>query len=526
MLRFIVLLPVLPLICLLAGSLLPSRIANQFACTTRRLVVLLAGVQLLVAVTLATLWFAGGASPVDLVLLKIGAAQVPLISLYFDGATALMLLLVSLVGWIICRYSVRYLDGDPDQGRYFRWTAVTIGAVSLMVLAGNLLQFAIAWAMTSWGLHHLLQHFPNRPEARRAAWTKFTVSRFGDLFLLAAVVLTYQSFRTWEFADIFAALQSGDTPTAATAAIGWFLVIGAAIKSAQFPFHTWLPLSLETPTPVSALMHAGIVNAGGYLMIRTSPLLAATPAALTSLAVVGAITVFFGSVVMLTQSSIKRSLAYSTVAQMGFMMLQCGLGAFSAAMLHIIAHSLYKAHEFLGSGSVLAQQTSTRVPAARSKQTPRRSWPILAGAVGTAMLCYTVVVLISSFALINKSGGIVLGSIICLALSHWIWLAFMTGQRRFQAAGVAVGGLLVALYAAGLALVDLIVPSTFVAFTPAATWIVGGLVVLSFGSLLCLQVLLRQPRRPRWLDAFYVHAANGFYLDTVTRRIFPSVVSS
>ena len=287
------------------------------------------------------------------------------IGMYFDGATGLMLMLVSFVGLVVCRFSIRYLDGEAMQGRYFRWIGFTVGAVSLMVVAGNLLLFFVAWVATSFGLHQLLLHYGHRVAAHRAAWTKFAISRLGDAFLIGALVLTFNMFGTFELSELFSQVNdvvSTSQITGGHAAIGWLLVLGALTKSAQFPFHTWLPDTMETPTPVSALMHAGIVNAGGYLIIRMSPLVALAPSALMTLAVVGAFTACFAGVVMMTQPSIKRALAYSTIAQMGFMMLQCGLGAFAAAMLHILAHSLYKAHAFLSSGSVIAQSDGNGRP--------------------------------------------------------------------------------------------------------------------------------------------------------------------
>ncbi len=355
----------LPVACLWAAGFLPSRWANRHATLMRRLVTGLAGLQCLAALGYAVVFLGSGSGVQhDHLWGKYGGAfDAPLAaSLYYDGATSLMFLLVSFVGWIICRYSVRYLDGEATQGRYFRWTAFTIGSVSWMILAGNLLMFFAAWVATSLGLHQLLLHYGQRPAARCAAWTKFAISRLGDLALLGALVLTYTAFRTFDFAELFAAVDgssgAGALPHPTAHWIGWLLVLGAVTKSAQLPFHSWLPQTMETPTPVSALMHAGIVNAGGYLVIRTSPLISLTPSALICLAAVGAATACFASVVMLTQTSIKRSLAYSTIAQMGFMMLQCGLGAFSAAMLHILAHSLYKAHAFLGSGGVLTHRAA------------------------------------------------------------------------------------------------------------------------------------------------------------------------
>jgi NAD(P)H-quinone oxidoreductase subunit 5 len=274
------------------------------------------------------------------------------LGIWFDPLAAVMMLLIGLIGLVITRYSLRYLDGEPTQGRFLRWLGFTLGAVLLLVVSRNLLMLAGAWMLTSFGLHQLLTHYPHRPGALTAARKKFLISRIGDALLLAALWLTYVQFGSFEYADVFAALDAADG-TGAVPLIGVLFVLGAMTKSAQFPFHSWLPDTMEAPTPVSALMHAGIINAGGFLVLRLSPLISRSQAALDSLVLVGAFTALFGAAVMMTQTSIKRSLAYSTIAQMGFMMLQCGLGAYSAALLHIVAHSLYKAHAFLSSGSVV-----------------------------------------------------------------------------------------------------------------------------------------------------------------------------
>ena len=278
------------------------------------------------------------------------------IGIYVDGLSAILLLLVCFVSSVVTRYSRHYLQGDPNQARFTRWLCWTLAAVLILIISGNLLQFALAWVATSIGLHRLLLFYPDRQAAILASRKKFIASRLGDLCLLSAMVLLYRIFGSLDYSMIFAGTQSavGELAKAQwvdTTAL--LLVVAALLKSAQFPLHGWLTEVMETPTPVSALLHAGIINAGGFLVLRFSSLIAQSGPALYTLAIVGGFTALFGSVVMLTQTSIKVSLTFSTIAQMGFMMLQCGLGAFSAALLHIVAHSLYKAHAFLSSGSVI-----------------------------------------------------------------------------------------------------------------------------------------------------------------------------
>ncbi|MEZ5305452.1 MAG: proton-conducting transporter membrane subunit, partial [Verrucomicrobiales bacterium] len=239
-----------------------------------------------------------------------------------DVLTVVMLVLVSFLGAVVTRYARNYLAGDPGQARFSQWLSLTVASVLTLIVSGNLLLFTLAWMATSLCLHRLLLFYGDRPAAVLAARKKFLISRLGDACLIAGLALAWQCFGTWEFGGMFAAAESARASGDASACLGWLawlLVVAALLKSAQFPFHSWLPDTMETPTPVSALMHAGIINAGGFLVVRLGPIIVNEPAALNTLAVAGAFTALFASVVMLTQTSVKRSLAYSTVAQMGFM---------------------------------------------------------------------------------------------------------------------------------------------------------------------------------------------------------------
>ena len=197
----------------------------------------------------------------------------------------------------------------------------------------------------------LLLFYPDRVAARRAARKKFITARIGDVALLGAVVSLWAAYGTADIGTILRAARSGEGGTAAVLA-AILLALAALLKSAQFPTHGWLTEVMETPTPVSALLHAGVINAGGFLLIRFAEIMLLSPGVLAALAMVGGFTALFGGLVMLTQPAVKTSLAWSTVAQMGFMILECGLALFPLALLHIVAHSLYKAHSFLASGEI------------------------------------------------------------------------------------------------------------------------------------------------------------------------------
>jgi len=278
-----------------------------------------------------------------------------------DLVSMVMLLLVSFIGWAVLRYAGTYLDGEARQGPFTGWMTATLAGVLLLVQSGTLLQLVVGWIATSLFLHQLLLFYPERIASQRAARKKFIVSRTGDVTLVAAVILIAISFNTGDISTILAAArEGGSTPLNILAAA--LFAVAALLKSAQFPTHGWLTEVMETPTPVSALLHAGVVNAGGFLLIRFADVMLQAPVVLAVLVMVGGFTALFGSLVMLTQSAVKTSLAWSTVAQMGFMILQCGLALYPIALLHIVAHSLYKAHAFLSSGSAIESVASIRRP--------------------------------------------------------------------------------------------------------------------------------------------------------------------
>ena len=512
---------ILPACLMLIYGLTTRKVANTRVDQLRQMTTLLTGIQCLLATLFALLYASQIFFDFTLSVLPSISKTSGLNLVMFDGASCLMFSLVSFVGWIICRFSVRYLDGESEQGNYFRWTGFTVGAVSLMVISGNLLLFILAWAMSSLGLHHLLLFYKNRPAAQRAAWTKFTVSRIGDAALIGAAILIYQEFQTLNFSEIFAAikLQSGfDSPQ-----IMWavsLLVLGAISKSAQFPFHTWLPQTLETPTPVSALMHAGIVNAGGYLMIRISPLLLLNPTAMAGLAVVGTVTTCFAATIMLTQTSVKKNLAYSTIAQMGFMMLQCGLGAFSAAMLHILAHSLYKAHAFLNSGSVLEQfKTLGRNKVNDHEQKVSSSKLFVAGAC--ILLVYLTSLTLFGVNPLTKPGGILLGFILCLALLGWIRQALQSNNRSLLIRTASFSLILCLAYSFSFVAIDKILGLS--QSTPDMSylaWAAAALILVGFSSLSLLHRKIAQTHQSAWINRLYIHAINGFYVEAMLRQRF------
>ncbi|MGB0679750.1 MAG: proton-conducting transporter membrane subunit, partial [Polyangiales bacterium] len=241
------------------------------------------------------------------------------LSLRLDGVTLAMLLLISLVGFVLVRFSIVYLTGEAGQARYLRWLMATLSAVALLVMANHLLWLAGAWTATSVALHQLLTFYRSRPQALIAAHKKFLISRLADLCLWPALALIGLETGSLELDTVTRRLQTMSVLPSGLETAALLLVIAAALKCAQLPFHGWLTQVMEAPTPVSALLHAGVVNIGGFLMIRLAPLMVKAPAAQTLLVAIATITTVVAALVMTTRVSVKLALAWSTCAQMGLM---------------------------------------------------------------------------------------------------------------------------------------------------------------------------------------------------------------
>ena len=278
-----------------------------------------------------------------------------------DIVSVAMTLTVTFVGWIVLRFSRVALDGETRQPAFMAWMSATIACVLLLVAAGNVVQLAAGWVATSFTLHRLLLFYPDRPRARRAARKKAVSSLVASAALILGCGLLAGMAGTADISAINAAAQAGGIAGPLWLA-ALLLALAAIFKSALVPTHGWLTEVMEAPTPVSALLHAGVVNAGGFLLIRFADVLLAAPGVLAVLALVGGFSALLGAAVALTQPAVKTALAWSTCAQMGFMVLQCGLALFPLALLHIVAHSLYKAHAFLASGGAVREVASIRRP--------------------------------------------------------------------------------------------------------------------------------------------------------------------
>ncbi|MBX5454963.1 MAG: NADH-quinone oxidoreductase subunit L [Acidobacteriia bacterium] len=443
-------------------------------------------------------------------------------ALFLDSLSTIMFLLVGFIGLIVLRYSRNYLDGDPGQGPFIRWLCFTLAAVLFVIVSGNLFQFFLAWVATSLSLHRLLLFYPERPNAVLAARKKFVASRFGDACLFAAMILIYRVFGSLDYAALFsgaAALRAAGAVPVALHAAAVFLVAAALLKSAQFPFHGWLTEVMETPTPVSALLHAGVINAGGFLVLRFAGLISLSVPSLDVMVLVGGATALFGSVVMLTQTSVKVSLAYSTIAQMGFMMLECGLGAFSAALLHIVAHALYKAHAFLSSGSVIDLARASWSPSPGGRPHTART----AVAVVAVLAMMTAIGALFGASVIRQPGVFALAAVLLLGLTHLMTQALDERPSLYVLSRVLMFAALVAATYFGLqGVMEQLTATSLPAVEPLRgpfDLAIIALAVLSFAAVTVLQSMLPgRSGNTRWL-ALYMHISNGLYVNTLANRL-------
>ncbi len=457
-------------------------------------------------------------------LVTLGPATSPLLgiaglglSIRLDAVSATMLALVSFIGWVVLRFAARYLDGEPRQGWFTGWMASTLAAVALMIASGNILLLALAWIATGVGIGRLLLFYPDRQQAQRAARKMRVTSWLGDAALVLAAALLWWQAGSGDIATILAhaSVQPGGLTLPA-----FLLALAALMKSAQFPTHGWLTEVMEAPTPVSALLHAGVINAGGFLLIRFADVMIASPSALALLVAVGGFTALFAGLVMLTQPAIKTSLAWSTIGQMGFMILQCGLTLFPLALLHIVAHSFYKAHAFLASGQAVEEVAAIRRPG-----------PVAApglASVGKAFLIALAIYAVVSLVLGDGEKppqAVALGGILVLGVAYLIAQGLADAAPRALMLRTASASFAAAVsYVLLQAVADWLMAGALPR-SPAPgplEWTLLALAVLSFALVAVAQSLF-----PRW--AFHpaaaglrIHLTNGLYANALFDRLLGS----
>ncbi|WP_290659832.1 NADH-quinone oxidoreductase subunit L, partial [Aquabacterium sp.] len=411
--------------------------------------------------------------------------------------------LVQLLGTVIAAFSARYLEGEAHQRRYIGALAAVLAGVHVFLLADHWLLLTAAWAAVGMALQRLLCFYPDRPFALLAAHKKRIADRLADVMLLSAAGLAWWEVGSGSLSALWAhiAQQGMSMPLQASAVL---LVLAVTLRTALLPVHGWLIQVMEAPTPVSALLHAGVVNLGGFVLIRFAPMLEQASAARALLLVLGLTTAVLAGMVMLTRTSIKVRLAWSTVAQMGFMLLECALGLYTLALLHLIGHSLYKAHAFLSASAVVRQ---TRLQALH-----RASAPTTASVVLAPVLTISAVFLVLTLAGLSVWPwwwSLVLG----LAWAPLLWLPAAQAGGPARTAQLLFGILTVV----GLTIAALAAHGLPFGLQDAPDHRLGVIALLGMCALYVCQALLQ--KQPQLLSRWRRWSYAGFYLDEVYTRL-------
>ena len=275
--------------------------------------------------------------------IPVGKLQVP-IALQVDQLTAVMLLVVTGVGTLIFIYSKGYMHGDPGYYRFFAYLSLFAFSMLMLVLGANYLLLYFGWEAVGLCSYYLIGFYYHKPSAASAGKKAFLTNRVGDFGFGLGVMLIFTTFGTLDYIGVFEKVVAGEGSHAVLVAIALLLFMGAMGKSAQFPLHVWLPDAMEGPTPVSALIHAAtMVTAGVYMVARSSVIFASAHEAMLVVGGIGAFTAIFAATIGIAQNDIKRVMAYSTVSQLGYMFMALGVGAWAAAIFHLVTHAFFKA---------------------------------------------------------------------------------------------------------------------------------------------------------------------------------------
>src|SRR5213592_1888579 len=368
------------------------------------------------------------------------------VGLYIDRLTAAMLLLVTIVSGLVHVYTIGYMHGEPGYARFFAYVALFTFSMLMLVMADNFLQLYMFWEAVGLCSYLLIGHWYERKTACDAATKAFVVNRVGDFGFGLGVILIFAVFGSLQYDQVFnhAVLIEGQTinllkplggewPVEVMTVICLLLFAGAVGKSAQVPLHVWLPDAMEGPTHISALIHAAtMVTAGVFMVARLAPLYNLSPVAMAVVAITGGVTMVVGATIALTQTDIKRVVAYSTVSQLGYMIMACGLGAYTAGIYHLLTHGAFKALLFLGCGSVIIalhhEQDMRRMGGLKDKM-PITYWTMLIGALTLSGFPFTAGFFSKDEILVSVWSAGPLGQVLTIV---GLATAFMTAFYSFR----------------------------------------------------------------------------------------------
>jgi NAD(P)H-quinone oxidoreductase subunit 5 len=441
------------------------------------------------------------------------------ISIRLDALSVLIFTMINLISFVVVRFSFNYMDGDDRQGVFIGRLAATIASVQFLVLAGNLGLIWLAWVLTSISLQRMLLFYSERRRSKLAARKKFISARLGDLFLLVAIVLIYNFFGTGNLEEIIIGLQNLSTGLPFSIELALiFIALAAILKSALFPTHAWLVEVMETPTPVSAMLHAGLLNAGPFLVARMSFLMTEMTYAPIILIIFGGFTAVFGSIAYMTQSSVKTALGYSSISHMGFSLLLCGFGVYAAAILHLVAHSFYKAHAFLSSGSIIDVKRASKINLPDRKPNPR----VLVTSIILAFVIFGSLAFLWGVNPIEELSLLVISCIIVMGLSMLIGTILSTQKAKYLITKVVVTSALVALAFFSLeTLMASVLKSQIPAISQPSTAIT---ILLLFWLAIFVGLVLIQMFSPflngkAFSRKWSIHFRNGLYANVIYDRM-------
>ena len=392
-----------------------------------------------------------------------------------------VILTVVTIGVILMRFSRNYFVGEACYPHFLKWMQLTLASVVVTILANHFVVFWLGWLSVSLSLHKLLLLYPNRPRAVVAAHKKFILARVSELLMAGAFILLYSAFDTLYINDVFTMLSSAaadntsrsvaESLSAQQTSYSLFaaclIALAALIKCAQLPAHGWLINIVEAPTPVSALLHAGVINLGGYLLLAFAPLISLYSEAQWILGVAAGLSVFFSALAMTTRVTVKVRLAWSTSSQMGLMLIECALGLYALALIHLVAHSFYKAYAFLNSGSAVYEALEHDISAHRT--------PTFADWLNALFI--TPLIVLASFSLSEYQGPASPWVLITLAFTAYIAMRTATSDQTQLYILVGISIALVTLYSYVKAFVAETIlhnyPRPTEMFSPVDIWVVS-----------------------------------------------------
>ena len=452
-----------------------------------------------------------------------GTAAVGVMLVSISPMKAIVMLTVVAIGTILMRFSRNYLEGEACYPRFLRWMQLTLSSVVITILANHLIIFWAGWLAVSLSLHNLLLLYPERPRAIIAAHKKFILARTSECLMAGAFVLLFIAFDTLYIDEILYLVNQADqlsqtqtvfTNTQLAKYAACLISAAALLKCAQLPAHGWLINIVEAPTPVSALLHAGVINLGGYLLLAFAPLVAASSEAQWMLLVVAGLSVFFSALIMTTRVTIKVRLAWSTSSQMGLMLIECAMGLYSLALIHLVAHSFYKAYAFLNSGSAVYETLEHDISAHRP--------PLFADWLNAAFI--TSLVIAASFRLSSYQGPASPWLLMALAFTAFLAMRTANSDQTQMYILVTITIALVSFYATIKGVIQSYIVPAFPApigiFSLMDIW-VSALLVTLFALHFIMQTFANHIAVKRFKQLLFA----GFYLDEwftkVTLKLYP-----